>query len=73
MTGKETNATLVRPGQYLLAVDRDDLKVLAKTLKDWQGPLRGAAPRHEVEAEDVRAQVKRAAGLLRLVAEILER
>jgi hypothetical protein len=29
---------IARPGQYLLAVSKEDLKIIMKALDDWTGP-----------------------------------
>jgi hypothetical protein len=67
-----STAAVVRPGQLLLAVDRDDARAVVRALRDWRGPLDGRQPRHQTEEEHVRDQIRRVAAVLSVLQKAVE-
>lgn len=65
---------IVEPGQYLLAVSKDDLKILKKALKGWEGPYPdGNGSRTPIQVEYQEKETERAEEMTREIGKILRR
>jgi len=63
---------IIAPGSYLLAVDRDGLRVLRDALLEWEGPYSTTeGPRTPAEVEHRGEMLGKAADLLRAMNEEL--
>jgi hypothetical protein len=65
---------IVEPGQYLLAVSKDDLKILRQALKDWEGPYPdGNGSRTPIQIEYQEKDTARAGEMALEIGKILRR
>jgi hypothetical protein len=65
---------IVAPGQYLLAVSKDDLKILQKALKAWEGPYPdGNGSRTPIQVEYQEKETARARELEREIGDAVRR
>lgn len=52
---------IVEPGKYLLAISKDDLRIIQKALKAWEGPYPdGNGSRTPIQVEYQEKEVERA-------------
>ena len=65
---------IVEPGRYLLAVSKDDLKILKEALVNWRGPYPdGNGSRTPIQVEYQEKETARARELERKIGKSLGR
>ena len=65
---------IVEPGRYLLAVSKDDLKILKEALVNWRGPYPdGNGSRTPIQVEYQEKDTARAEEMTREIGKALRR